>query len=123
MKIKDMKINTRCQIIASKIQNILLKKLRSAHSIVIETLATSFKAPENYENKYLKFLANIKNSTYHNYDFHRRKLEVLFHQEIIRLRLTKILKSKTLFNLKNLSNTLYHLKGYIQSALLVINLF
>lgn len=117
---KQARVNARRRLVTSKIQNLLLKKIRSVHATVKGQLSKSFEPPEDFDNNYLRLVENTKTAEFLSDDFRKRKLEVMLHRERVKLSLMDKFKSETSFVLRKYSNTLTNLKNAVDSSLLVI---
>ncbi|XP_058801996.1 uncharacterized protein LOC131670420 [Phymastichus coffea] len=125
-RIKESKIHMRQRLITSKIQSILLKKLVAIHSAVKNKLSKSFDAPANFEEEYHQLLESTNKREFTDDDYVRRKLEVILHQERIKLAMTNRFKLKTSFALNTCCEVLGIIKCAVNTALSVkyiLNLF
>ncbi|OXU30489.1 hypothetical protein TSAR_013559 [Trichomalopsis sarcophagae] len=118
-KIKEAKSNTKRRLIACKIQNLLIKKLQSVRSKVEKELAKSFQTAEHFEERYLQLLDKTKNAEFSTDNIRKRKLEVMLHQERVKLALTNAFKIQSLSAFKRVSRTLSSLKNAVDSALMI----
>lgn len=86
---------------------------------VKKELAKSFETAENFEEQYLQLLDKTKNTGYATITFRKRKLEVMLHQERVKLALTNMFKDQSLSAFERASNALSRLKNSVNSALMV----
>ncbi|KAJ8672929.1 hypothetical protein QAD02_004195 [Eretmocerus hayati] len=118
-KIREATINKRRQIITCKLQSVLLERIRKAHIKVRSMLSKSFEPPKKFERKYQKIVEKARNLDNSKDEIRRRKLEVLLHQERIKLNLTNQYKSKTSAAVERCTETLNTLKRIVNAALLM----
>ena len=120
-KIKEAKINTRRRIITSRIQSLLLKKLRGVHQVVEKELSTTDEPQTNFAKRYLDVLEYTKSPEFLSVDYQKRKLEVLLHREKINFHIANTFKKQTKYVLKNCYDLLNHLTNIVESALSVMH--
>ncbi|XP_001601233.3 DNA ligase 1-like [Nasonia vitripennis] len=118
-KIKEAKSNTKRRLIACKIQNLLIKKLQSVRSKVEKELGKSFQTAKHFEERYLQLLDKTKNAEFSTDNIRKRKLEVMLHQERVKLALTNAFKIQSLSAFERVSRTLSSLKNAVDSALMI----
>lgn len=98
----------------------LIERLKKAHLSIKQKLSETFQAADNFEGKYQLILDSTNKPEFTDNDCIRRKLEIVLHQERIKLALANQFKSKTSFALNACCNALSIMKYAVNTAASVI---
>lgn len=97
----------------------MIKKLQGVRLKVRGELSKLFEPPQHFEEQYLKLLDKIKSTKCFPEEFRKGKLEVILHQERIKLALANTFKTQTSSALRKISETLSSLKTTVGATLMV----
>ncbi|XP_014231277.1 uncharacterized protein LOC106655155 [Trichogramma pretiosum] len=113
------KSNITKRLKTGKLQLTLLEKLQRVESKIKDVLSKTFTPSAAFEEDYLIILKNLQNPESMGYKHRRRNLEVLLHQEKIKLTLAKQWKIRTMSVLNKYNNCMHQIKSIINGAISV----